>query len=219
MPTTSRRAAPGLGSGISLTRWEPRTVYRGVRVASSAALLPSVEAGELEFGDPQRIGKDVDLGDPSVHDDEAHDCERAAARNDDGSGGSIDQGGPYVGPPGGGEERFGDAALTSQVRIRNRRLPVHATPGAAGQLPGCCGGALSDRSDLVEGHREHVVQHIRDPLGRRKGLERDEQCQPDRIGGQGLKLGVGPVERADDRVGYPRLQRLFAPRLTRATAA
>jgi hypothetical protein len=44
------------------------------------------------------------------------------------------------------------------------------------------------------------VQHEDDSLGRSERFEHDEHCQPDRIGDQGLLLGVSRVVRGDDRV-------------------
>jgi hypothetical protein len=37
---------------------------------------------------------------------------------------------------------------------------------------------LDDRGDLVEGDREHVVQHERDSLGRRERVEHVQHGEP-----------------------------------------
>ena len=57
--------------------------------------------------------------------------------------------------------------------------PLHATACAARELAGGCRGAPNDRSDLIEGQIEHIVQHERDPLGGREGFEHDEQGEAD----------------------------------------
>jgi hypothetical protein len=46
------------------------------------------------------------------------------------------------------------------------------------------------------------VQDEREPLGRAERLEYHQQRQADRIGQKRLVLGVGPVNRVDDRVGH-----------------
>ena len=67
---------------------------------------------------------------------------------------------------------------------------LHPPAAAAGQLAGGGGGAPDDRGDLLERHREHVVQHERQPLGRRQRLEYDEQRAAHRVGQLGLELGM-----------------------------
>ena len=56
--------------------------------------------------------------------------------------------------------------------------------------------------DDETGHREHVVQHEREPLGGRERLEHHEQRETDRVGQQRFVLGVEPIRAAHDRVGH-----------------
>jgi hypothetical protein len=46
---------------------------------------------------------------------------------------------------------------------------------------------------LVEGHREQVVQHEREPLGGSERLQHHEQRETDRVGQERLLLGVDAV--------------------------
>ena len=91
---------------------------------------------------------------------------------------------------GGGHEGVDDLPLRVQVGVGGRRTPTHPPAGAAGQLTGRLRGAFDDRRDLVERHREHVVQDKREPLGRGERLEHNEQRQPHRVGQQRFVLGV-----------------------------
>ena len=52
------------------------------------------------------------------------------------------------------------------------------------------GRAADDVGDLVEGHREQVVQHERHPFGGAQRLEDDLEREADAVGHQGLELGV-----------------------------
>ena len=58
------------------------------------------------------------------------------------------------------------------------------------------------RRDLVERDREDVVEDEGDSLGRGQRVEHDEQRQPDRVGEEGLVLGV---ESPDTAVGSGKL--------------
>ncbi len=77
----------------------------------------------------------------------------------------LDQCGEVAVPAGGGE-RVDDAPLAIQVGIGNPRLALHPAAAPAGELAGRGGRAVRDRRDLVERNREHVVQHVGEPLGR-----------------------------------------------------
>jgi hypothetical protein len=68
--------------------------------------------------------------------------------------------------------------------------------------------AAYDGGDLVEGNREHVVQHERDPLGRGERFEHHEQSETDRVGQQRFALWVGPIRAAHDRLGQVRARGL-----------
>ena len=95
-------------------------------------------------------------------------------------------------------------------RRRTRRRPRaggrgrRRAPGPApctrrrARLASCraaAGDALDHRRDLLERHGEHVVQHERQPLGRRQRLQHHQQRQPDRVGQQRLVLRVDPSSR------------------------
>ena len=77
---------------------------------------------------------------------------------------------------------------------------------AACQLARRVGRAVEDLGHLVEGDREHVVEHERDPLGRTQEVEHDEQRGADRLRehhfARGVVLGrrVG-VDVAEHRTG------------------
>jgi hypothetical protein len=88
-----------------------------------------------------------------------------------------------------GEEGVDQLSLAGKIDVRHRGA-LHPASCAARELP-CRGGCAPDqRSDLVERDGEHVVQHEREPLGRRQRLEHDEQREPDRVGEQRFVLGV-----------------------------
>ena len=87
---------------------------------------------------------------------------------------------------------------------------------AARELPRRGRRATDDRRDLVERHREHVVQHEREPLGRRQRLEHDQQREADRVGEHRLAARDRRPPPGRDRFWQPRVQRLLAPRLARA---
>ena len=99
-----------------------------------------------------------------------------------------------------GEEGIHDRALTIEVGVGHRCSP-HATSGTARQLARGGRRAPDDGGDLVERHREHVVEHEGDALGRGQRVEHDEQREADRVPEQRLLLGVHPVLSAQDRVG------------------
>ncbi len=112
---------------------------------------------------------------------------------------------------GGGEEGVDDSALRDHVGFGRRVAVTDPPPAAAGELPGRLGRTVQDGADLVERHRKHVVQHVRQPLGRGQRLEDDEQGEPDGIGQHGLMLRVGRGVLIVDRVGQPVLQGVLAP--------
>ena len=116
----------------------------------------------------------------------------------------------------GGEERVDDFALAGAIGVGSRGLPLHPAASAAGELPRRGRGPLDHRGDLLERHRKHVVQHEREPLGRRQRLEHHQQRQSDRVGQQRFLLGVAPGFVADDRVGDVHVEGLLAPRLAGA---
>ena len=70
---------------------------------------------------------------------------------------------------------------------------MHASPGPASELLRGGFGTMQDSRDVSKRHAEHVVQHKRQPLGGIEHVEHDEQRKPDRVGNQGLSLGVSAV--------------------------
>ena len=84
-----------------------------------------------------------------------------------------------VAVPGRGKERLDDLPLGGEVRIWSRSGTAYATPRTARKLAGCLGRALHDRRDLLERHREHVVQHERQSFGRSQCFEHDQQRKAD----------------------------------------
>ena len=116
----------------------------------------------------------------------------------------------------GGDEGVDDLPLGAEVGVRERRGTADAAAGTARELPSRVGRALHDRRDLLERHREHVVQDERESLGGSEGLEHDQEREADRVGQQSLVLGVGAVGGIDDRVGHVHVERLLTPRLARS---
>ena len=76
------------------------------------------------------------------------------------------------------EEGLDDLTLSLRIGVRDGLLDPHAATCPTGQLACRLRRAVDDLSDLVEGHREHVVQHKREPLGRAERLEHYEQGEP-----------------------------------------
>jgi hypothetical protein len=64
---------------------------------------------------------------------------------------------------------------------------------AARELARRNGRPIHDRTDLVERHAEHVVEHEREPLRRLEGLEHDEQRESDRIGEHRVDSGLPSI--------------------------
>jgi hypothetical protein len=60
------------------------------------------------------------------------------------------------------------------------------------------------------------VEHERKSLGGGQGLEHHEQRETDRVGYQGLVVGVDVAVGTDDRIGHVCVQRFLAPRPARA---
>ena len=68
-----------------------------------------------------------------------------------------------------------------------------------------------DGPDLVERHREQIVQDERQALGGRQRVEHDEQRRADRVGQHGFAFGIGAIPAHDGCRGDLRADRLFAP--------
>ena len=110
---------------------------------------------------------------------------------------------------GGLEERLDDLAV---ARLPGRVGLLHPSASAAGQLTSGRGGATDDRRDVVERHREQVVQHEGETLGRRQPLEHDVQGALDRVGELGLELRVALARAVDGGVVRDVLGELDASR-------
>jgi hypothetical protein len=79
--------------------------------------------------------------------------------------------------------------------------PEDASACAAGELAGRIRAAVHHPGDLVERHREHVVQHERESFRRRERVEHDLQRGAERVGEHCLVLGVAAgVGSVDDFV-------------------
>ena len=80
-----------------------------------------------------------------------------------------------------GEERVDDAPLNRQVRVGLRSIAADAPACTARELSGGLRRSAEDAGDLVERHREDVVQDEGEPLGRRQRFEHDEKRKTDGI--------------------------------------
>jgi len=116
----------------------------------------------------------------------------------------------------GGEEGVDDLSVGGEVCVAGLCGALDPAPCAAGRLPGRGRGAPDDRGDLVERHREHVVEHERDPFGRGKLFEHHEHGEADRVGQERFVLRVHPAVAVRDRLVHLRLQRFLTPRLAGA---
>ena len=141
----------------------------------------------------------------------------------------LDAGGPAIGPQHGvgvqdgdeavevavargGQEGVDQLALARTVALGLAHRAAYPAPRAGRELAGCGRRAVDDGRDLLERHREHVVEHEGQALGRRQGLQHDQQREAHRVGQQRLVLGVGSVLAVDDRLGHVRAERLLAAR-------
>ena len=103
-----------------------------------------------------------------------------------------------------GDERVEVASreLPGRTRRPPRRCRARSGSGAGISAPltrrrarlASCRAATGVRPtierDLVERQLEHVVEHEGQPLGRREGVEHDEEREADRVGQQRLVLGL-----------------------------
>jgi hypothetical protein len=104
-----------------------------------------------------------------------------------------------------------DLALPDQIGV-GCPATAHAASRAAGELPRRLCRTAHDLRDLLERHREHVVQHERKALRRRQPFEHDQQREPDRIREERFVLGAAPARAGRDRLRRVRGERLLAPR-------
>ena len=104
-----------------------------------------------------------------------------------------------VAAAGGGQERVDDLPVGGgRVAVR----ALDAAPRPRGELPRRRRRSVDDQRDVLERHREQVVEHERQALGGLQRLEHDEQRGADRVGGQRLRLRVRRgVVRPRDRSG------------------
>ncbi len=115
----------------------------------------------------------------------------------------------------GSQERVHDGPLAIQVDVRHGRT-LDAATGPARELPRRRRCPTDDRPDLVERHREHVVQDEGDAFGRRQRVQDDEQGEPDRVAQQRLLLGIEAGLGAHDRVRDVGLEGRLAARPARS---
>ena len=92
--------------------------------------------------------------------------------------------------------------------LTRRRARLASCRAAAGERPAI--GAISSKA-----HVEHVVQHEREPLRRRKCLEHHKQRETDRVGQEGRLLRVRVVLPCHDRIGEMGFERFLAARPAR----
>ena len=81
-----------------------------------------------------------------------------------------------------GQERGGHLPLPAQgggAALAGRA--AHPAPGPAGELTRRLGRASEHRRHIGERHREHVMQHEREPLGRGEHIQHDQQGPADRV--------------------------------------
>ena len=113
-----------------------------------------------------------------------------------------------------------NASTTSRCRARSASGAASAPwTRRRARLASCraaSGRAAHDRRDLLERHGEQVVQHEREPLGRRERVQHDQQRQPDRVGQHRLVLRAG-ASGGRGRLGIS-TERLLAPRLAARAA-
>lgn len=102
----------------------------------------------------------------------------------------------------GRQERLGHRPLLREVGVGGRRGRLHAAAGSARQLAGRERRATNDGRDLVEGHREEVVEHEGQPLGRYQRVQHDQQRQGDPIGKERQLLGVAVLGPAHQPVRH-----------------
>jgi hypothetical protein len=81
----------------------------------------------------------------------------------------------------GREERVHDLSLARPIGVGSRGRSLYPAARAAGELSCRCRGAPHDRSDVVEGSCEQVVQDEGDSLGRSQCFEYHEQGETDRV--------------------------------------
>ena len=103
-----------------------------------------------------------------------------------------------------GEEGIDRRSLVRPVRIGSLFYSLDPYPpaGPAGKLAGRARRAPDDLGNLVEGHREHVVEDKRDAFGRRQLPEDHEQREPERVGQDRLVLGIDAAGSIHDRVRH-----------------
>ncbi len=101
-------------------------------------------------------------------------------------------------------------SLAIEIWVGNSARPLYSPTRAAGQLPGRGLGTAHDRSDLIEGDREHIVQNKGDPLGWTERLEHHLQGKPHRACQQQLLLRVELVNIVENRIRHAQAAGLLA---------
>jgi hypothetical protein len=117
----------------------------------------------------------------------------------------------------GSDEGVDDRPLAGKVPFKIGDLgAADATSCPAPQLPGCLGGSVHQRTDLLEGQVEHVVEHERKPLCRREGVEHHLEGEADRVGHERLVLGKDVAAVGHDGVGEEHTGDVLSPSVARA---
>src|SRR5262249_5753652 len=108
------------------------------------------------------------------------------------------------------QKRIDEPLLLRQLDVRLEARTLDAAARPARELARSVGATPDNRRDLVERHREHVVQNEREPLGRRKRLEHDVEREPDAVRDQRFVLRGRAVVDRDDRLRHPGADVLLA---------
>ena len=101
------------------------------------------------------------------------------------------------------KERVDDSALLGELDVRLGVRGLDAPTRAACELTHRLRSPPGDPGDLIERHREHVVQHEREALGGRERLEHDVQRDADAVRDERLVLRARLLADGDDRLGHP----------------
>jgi hypothetical protein len=106
------------------------------------------------------------------------------------------------------KEGIDDLSLAGEIGIGGSGCAKHPVPRAARELPCRSGKAANDRSDFIEGHAKHIVQHEGQPLRRSQLFEHNEERQTDRLGEGRFLLRLDAI-LIDNRLGHVGVQRFL----------
>ena len=94
----------------------------------------------------------------------------------------------------GGQESYDHLLLAASVRGAHLVAALDAPASTAGQLSSSARRPADDRRDVLERHREQVVEHECEALRRSEGLKHNQEGRADRIGEDRLFFGTGELE-------------------------